>query len=254
MALASKALHVALLVILAPLAAVADYVASPEPDWPQFRGPHRNGISPEKGLLQVWPEEGPARLWRAADLGRGYASPIVVKDRIFIAGDVGEELHLNALDASGKLLWKATNCSAWKSPYPGARSSCAYSSGRVYHMNAHGQAACFEASSGSKLWTVDTIGAFGSRKPTWGISECLLIDSGRVIVTSGGKKASMAALDARTGKTVWMTEPLEKDSTKPEGPGYAPPILLKVFGRKHIVGVTARHFFGVSAETGELQW
>ncbi len=249
-----KALISALLILALQAAARAEYVASPEPDWPQFRGPERSGISPETNLLQVWPENGPPRLWCATNLGTGYASPIVAGGRIFITGDAGDDLHLFALDLSGKLLWKATNGAAWKSPYPGARASCAFSSDRVYHMNAHGQAACFDAATGSLLWTSDVVSQFDSRKPTWGISECLLVDENRVIVTPGGHKASMAALDAHTGRPLWTTEPLEAASGKPEGPAYAPPILIRVFGRKHIVGVTARHFFGVNAETGKLEW
>ena len=241
--------------LVAPLpCAAANYIASEEKGWPQFRGPHRDGISRETGLLQAWPDGGPLVLWSATNLGAGYCSPIISSNRIYITGDVVEELHIFALDLQGRRLWTATNGASWKNPFPGARASCAYAAGRIYHMNGHGQVACFEARDGRLVWRVDMVGQFESQKPTWGVAECLLVDGDRVIVTPGGRKAAMAALNKDTGERVWATDPLPNEKGDVEGPSYASPVLVEVLGQRHLVGATARHFFGVDADNGKLQW
>ncbi|MFW6164001.1 MAG: hypothetical protein ACODAJ_14640, partial [Planctomycetota bacterium] len=81
-------------------------VASTEPGWPQFRGPRRDGISDETGLLGSWPEGGPKRLWQVSGLGRGYASPIITRGTLYITGDVGADLVIFAFDLDGTLKWK----------------------------------------------------------------------------------------------------------------------------------------------------
>jgi outer membrane protein assembly factor BamB len=252
----ARFLPILLVILLIPtlLCTGATYVASPEKGWPQFRGPHRNGISPETGLLQTWPDGGLPVLWSATNLGSGYSAPIISGNRIFITGDVGEELHIFALDLDGRPQWQATNGAAWKNPFPGARASCTYAAGRIYHLNGHGQAACFDARDGRLVWRVDVLKEFDSRKPTWGVSECLLVDGDRVIVTPGGRKAAMAALDRHTGKTVWTTESLPNEEPDIEGPAYASPVLADVLGQRQIIGATARYFFGVNAADGRLQW
>ncbi len=95
-------------------------ISSPEPDWPQWRGPRRDEISNEKGLLPTWPAEGPRLLWKIGDLGRGWSSPIVVRDRLYITGDVGDGLVIFAFDLNGKPLWRAKNGRSWSGSYPGA--------------------------------------------------------------------------------------------------------------------------------------
>jgi len=224
-------------------------IASPEPGWPQWCGPRRDSISAEKGLLPTWPVGGPKLLWKADKLGRGWASPIVVGARLYITGDVGDDLMLYAFDRDGKPLWTAKNGKAWKGAYPGARACCAYSEGRLFHMNAHGRVACLEAASGKEVWAVDVLERFGGRNITWAMSECLLVDGPRLIVTPGGDKALMAALDKRDGRTLWTTEPLPGDR-----PSYCSPLLFRHGGRRLLAGCSAAQGFGVDAESGKLLW
>ena len=188
-------------------------IASPEPDWPQWRGPRRDGVSAETGLLPRWPAQGPRLLWKKDKLGTGWASPIVVKGRIYIAGDVDDELIVFALDLNGNLRWQSANGKAWTGSFPGSRASCAYSEGRIYQVNAHGRVACLEAENGKEVWAADVLERFQAKNITWGISECLLVDGARLIVTPGGPKALMAALDKKTGDTLWTTPPLGEDRT-----------------------------------------
>jgi hypothetical protein len=145
-------------------------IASPEPGWPQWRGRRRDGISDEKGLLASWPEGGPKLLRKVSGLGRGWSSPIVVGQRLFITGDVGDDLVIFAFDREGKPLWQAKNGKSWQGQFPGARACCAFSEGRLYNCNAHGRVACLEAATGKELWAVEILDRFEGRNITWALS------------------------------------------------------------------------------------
>ncbi len=224
-------------------------IASKEQDWPQWRGRRRDGISDEEGLLSSWPAGGPKLLWKVDGLGKGWSSPIVAGERLYVTGDVGDELVVFAFDLNGTEQWRAKSGKAWKGPYPGARACCAFSEGRLYHLNAHGRLACLDAGSGKEIWAVDILKRFSARNITWALSECLLVDGTRVIVTPGGRKALMAALDKRNGRTVWTTEPVGEDRTS-----HCSPILFQYAGRRVIANCSSAHGFGIDAESGKLLW
>jgi outer membrane protein assembly factor BamB len=224
-------------------------IRSDMPDWPQWRGPSRDGISEETGLLTSWPEKGPARLWSADGIGRGYSSPIVANESIYITGDRGDELVISAFSLDGKLRWEVKNGAAWQRSYPGARSSCTYDNGKLYHMNAHGRLACLDAQTGSEAWSVNVLEQFGGKNIIWGISESVLVHGDTVFATPAGNKGLVVALDKRSGKTQWVTPPLAR-----EQPSYASPILIKTGGRTLLVSSAAKHAFAIDIETGELRW
>jgi outer membrane protein assembly factor BamB len=173
----------------------------------------------------------------------------VVEGRVYLTGDVDDDLALYAFDTNGKRLWRTTNGASWTGSFPGCRACFAYSQGRLYQMNAHGRTVCLEAETGKELWAVDILGRFAAKNITWALSECLLVDGDRVIVTPGGRKALMAALDTRDGRTVWTTAPLGNDQAT-----HSSPILLRCGGRRLIVNCSSAHGFGVDADTGELLW
>jgi outer membrane protein assembly factor BamB len=230
-------------------AAVDGLIASPEPGWPQWRGPRRDGISDERGLLPNWPEGGPELLWKVDGLGRGWSSPIVVGRRLYITGDADDDLVVFAFDTDGTLLWQTGNGKAWKGSFPGSRACCAFSEGRLYHLNAHGRLACLDADSGREHWSVEVLQRFDAKNIKWAISECLLVDGPRVIVTPGGKKALVAALDKHDGRTVWTTDPLGNDN-----PTHTSPILFRYSGRRLIANCSSAHGFGIDADSGRLLW
>jgi outer membrane protein assembly factor BamB len=224
-------------------------IASPESGWPQWRGPRRDGISDEKDLLQSWPEGGPKLMWKIEGIGTGWSCPIIVGQRIYITGDVGNDLVVFALNRNGEVQWKVKNGRNWKNPYPGARACCVFSEGRLYNMNAHGRVACLDAATGKELWAVNILDRFDAKNITWALSECMLVDGRNLIVTPGGTKALMAALDKHDGRTVWMTEPLGDDRAS-----HSSPILFRYAGRRLITSCSSAHGFGVDADTGELLW
>ena len=231
----------------------AELIASAEPGWPQFRGHRRDGISHEHGLLPAWPEAGPTMLWSVKGIGRGFSSPIIAQDRIYVTGDLGGDLFVAAYDLQGRPLWRVRNGASWLNQYQGARSSVTYSSGRLYHQNAHGRVVCLDASDGKEVWTVNVLERFGGENITWGLSECLLVDEHAVYVTAGGREALLVALDKRNGNILWRSKPL-LESGAAESAGYAAPILVRFGGRRLIIGFSARHLYCADADTGEIQW
>ncbi|MCX8109246.1 MAG: PQQ-binding-like beta-propeller repeat protein, partial [Verrucomicrobiae bacterium] len=217
--------------------------------------------------LAEWPEAGPRLLWRVDGLGYGYSAPIITGGRIYLAGDVGDELRIFALDTNGKRLWESGNGRSWKDPYPGARASCTYSEGRLYHMNAHGRIACLDAETGKELWAVNVLDRFEGKNITWAISENVLVNENVVMVTPGGRKAFMAALDKKTGKTVWASEPLKLGPSenprmqrlvRPVGEtdpaSYGSPVLIRWQGKRLLITSSQRHFAGVDRDSGQLVW
>lgn len=224
-------------------------VASAEKDWPQWRGPTRDGICREKGLLQQWPEGGPKLLWSAGGLGKGYGSPIIVGDTIYVTGDVGKEFVVFALGQGGSVKWRTVNGEAWLKSVPGGRATCCYDEGQIYVMNAHGRLVRLDAASGTETWAVDVLETFEGKNITWGISESVLVEGGSVFVTPVGTKALMAALDKRTGETLWTTDPIPGEQVT-----YSSPILVNLQGRKQLISCGAKFAFAVDAGSGELLW
>jgi outer membrane protein assembly factor BamB len=242
-------------------------IRSNQSPWPQFRGPSRDGVSNETGLLRQWPTKGPKLIWKASGLGLGYSSPIVVNDAIYITGDVDDELAVFAFDHDGSLLWKTSNGNSWEKPWPGARSTCTFYKDRLYHENAHGRVAALDPQTGKELWAVNILDRFDGENIKWALSECLLVDDDKVYVTPGGKKAFMAALNAETGETLWQSPPLEFTRTYIPGgetlnepvtdidkAGYASPILFRMGDRKIIARTSGQHAICIDAETGEFLW
>jgi outer membrane protein assembly factor BamB len=241
-------------------------IASSEADWPQWRGARRDGVCTETGLLPSWPEAGPELLWKISGLGKGYACPIIVGNRIYITGDKGEDLILYALDLTGNTIWTTTNGASWKEPYPGSRACVTYSEGKLFHLNAHGRLVCLDASNGTRLWQANLLKDYEGRNITWAMSECVVVDDHYVYAAPGGYKATMVAFDKRNGKPVWTSPPLESDLlAKPEqaslgngravdSAGYASPLLFELQGHRLLVSCSQRHVYCVDADKGTMLW
>lgn len=246
-------LVIAIALIIPPLASGQEsgpmLLRSAMVDWPQWRGPSRDGISEETGLLPSWPTDGPARLWTASRIGRGYSSPIVANQTIFITGDEANDLIISAFSLDGNLRWRAKNGAAWRGSFPGSRSSCTFDHGKLYHMNSRGRLACLDANDGSEVWAVNVLDRFEGKNITWGLSESLLIFGDMVYATPCGAKGMVVALDKHSGDTVWATPPIAD-----ERPSYASPILIRVGDRTLLVNSATKNAFAVDAKTGELCW
>jgi outer membrane protein assembly factor BamB len=218
-------------------------------DWPQWRGPNRDGLSSETGLLKQWPEGGPKLLWTAKGIGTGFATVSVADGLIYTAGNVGSDTLITAIDLDGKTKWQAKNGKACTADSPGSRGTPTLNDGKLYHENADGDVICLDAKSGEKVWALNVLKEFNGRNIQWALAESLLIDGDNLIACPGGPEAAVVALDKKTGKTVWVCKGARDDK-----PGYASPIVFEHKGLRQIVTMTSLAAIGVNAKTGDLLW
>lgn len=217
-------------------------------EWPQFRGPERDGTSAETGLLKTWPEGGPKLLWSANGLGDGWSSVAVAGGTIYTTGMFDEDGYVTALDLDGQPKWKTKYGPEWTRNFKGARSTPTVEGDRLYVMSGAGAVACCSTGDGKTVWTVDTKERFGARDIRWGQAESVLLVGDLVICTPGGEKVTVAALDKGTGKTVWTC------SVADDKAGYCSPIHVSDGPRDLIVTVTSAHIVGIAPRDGALLW
>ncbi|MEM9353129.1 MAG: PQQ-binding-like beta-propeller repeat protein [Planctomycetota bacterium] len=193
---------------LAAAAAVLGFAnRSPAADWPQWRGPERDGVTAETGLLQSWPAEGPGRVWLSDQIGLGYGGPAVVADRIYLLGTRDEQEVLFCLQAAdGDELWAIELGEIYENDWgSGPRSTPTVVEDRVYALAANGRLVCVDRTNGREVWST-TMQELGGELPKWGYSESPLVLDGRVLCTPGGEQGALAALDATTGKLLWQND------------------------------------------------
>ena len=218
-------------------------------DWPQFRGPDRDGKSPETGLLKSWPTEGPKLLWKVPGCGTGYSSPSIVGDTVYTAGDVGGQSSLVAFSTDGKPKGRfAFAAGGPGGEQAGMRSTPTVEGGSVYLLNPSGELFCAAANNLAKRWQVNILKTFKGRKGQWDLAESVLIDGNNVICTPGGPDATIVALDKRSGRTVWTSKGLSDEAA------YASPIKITVGKIPMIVTMTGKGLVGVSATMGQFLW
>lgn len=224
--------------------------ASPDAEWPQWRGPRRDGLSTETGLLDRWPDAGPPLAWKASGIGGGFATVSIAGGIIYTAGNIDKKTVITALDLEGNILWQAANGPAWTKDHPGARGTPTIDGERLYHESPLGRVTCLNARSGKELWAVDILERFDGRNIRWALAESLLVDGQKVVACPGGEKATVVALDKKTGETLWVCDsPADEDK-----PGYTSPIVFDYQGLRHIVTMTAKAAIGLNAENGKFLW
>lgn len=237
-----------LLVSMAALGAFAN-------DWPQWRGPERDGISTETGLLQAWPAGGPPLVWQIGDAGSGYATPAVVGDRLYLLGNEGlENEYVQALAVGdGKPVWK-TRLGKVGNPeqqpkFPAARSTPTVDGELLYALGSDGDLACVETATGKIRWQKSLRTDFGGKPGIWAYSESPLVDGDTLVCTPGGAQATMVALNKRTGETLWkLAVPGGEDAS------YSSAVVVEVDGIRQYVQMLHKGMVGVEAGTGRLLW
>lgn len=214
----------------------------------QWRGPNRNGIYFETGLLKKWPDKGPDLIWSFEGLGSGHGSAGIGMNKIFILGMTGTEGILYAFDFSGKLLWKRNYGTEWHENYVGSRSTPVVIDNRIYFESGLGTVYCYGADKGERIWSVDLLKKFDASNITWGMAESLLISGDYLYCTPGGRKHNVVALDRFTGETIW-TSP---GNGQPAA--YCSPVLVRHNKANLLVTMTAESVIGIDAVTGEFYW
>ncbi len=223
--------------------------------WPQWRGPVRNGISQETGLLQEWPTEGPKLVWHVKQIGSGYSTPAVVGETLYLLGNEGlDNEYVKALRVQdGSEIWsirigKVGNPDQ-RPAYPAARSTPTVDGDFLFVLGSDGDLACLERASGTIRWQKNVRTEFSGKPGEWAYSESPLIDGEVLICTPGGSEATMVALNKQSGELIWKC-------AVPEGSeaGYASAIVVEDQGMRQYVQFLATGLVGVNAETGELLW
>ncbi|HTQ55955.1 MAG TPA: PQQ-binding-like beta-propeller repeat protein [Bryobacteraceae bacterium] len=215
-------------------------------DWPQWRGPHRDGVAQNFTEPKAWPEKLTLK-WKVT-VGEGHSSPVVADGRIYVHTRQDDREVLSALrPADGHTLWQQS----YAAPYTvnpaavshgkGVKSTPAVADGRIFTLGIGGTFSCFDAATGKLAWRKE-FGPFG-----YGIATSPLVDGGLVMVYAGNdSRGGLTAFDAATGAEKW--------SWKGDGPAYASPIVVELSGTRQVVTQSRRNIIGVSAATGELLW
>ena len=214
----------------------------------QWRGPNRNGVYTETGLLRKWPEKGPELLWHYNGLGDGYTSAAVTTRGVYITGMEGDEGFVFAFDIKGLLKWKKAYGPEWNQSHEGTRSTPLIVDDKLYLMSGYGKVVCMSCLNGSILWTADLVREYGARVIRWGMTENLLSDGNVLYCTPGGTSASMVALDRNTGHLIW------KSKGNGDKSAYGSPVMIKLQGKKILVVMMENNICGFDATTGFLLW
>jgi outer membrane protein assembly factor BamB len=223
-------------------------VAQTGANWPQWRGPNRDGISKETGLLKQWPAEGPALVWKASGAGRGYSSFSISDGKLYTMGLRGDREFVVAFDiATGKEAWASPHGSAFRNDRgDGPRGTPTIDGDRVYALGGNGDLSALDARTGKLAWSKNVLREFGGSNITWGISESPLVLGNKVLVNAGGPGASIVALKKTDGSVIWKSQSDEA--------GYSSAVPVEINGGTQVVFFTAKRAVGLDERDGRLLW
>ena len=215
----------------------------------QWKGPNRNSIFSETGLLQEWPEGGPELLWRYDSLGMGHSSAAVTEKAIYITGmpdSTGGILY--CFDLTGNLLWQDKYGKDWNINYTGSRSTPTVVGNHLYFIGSFGEIYCHDLRKHKKIWTKSYREDFKSQIMEYGIAESPLIEGNKFFCTPGGEEYNVVCLNRHSGDLIWSCKGNGEEAT------YSSSILADHNGRKILITVTLKSILGIDANKGELLW
>jgi outer membrane protein assembly factor BamB len=220
-------------------------------DWPAWRGPNRDGLCREKGLLKEWPKSGPPLAWKTTGIGEGFSGPAVVGNMLYITGHKDGKQWVFALDIGkqGKQVWAADfgPVRHQGSGFPGTRATPTIDGDRLYVAGIAGELACMNIKDGKIIWQKDFVKDFGGAAPNWGFAESPLIDGELLICTPGGKENTMVALKKSDGSVAWR-------AALGDAADYSSVVKAKIGGVEQYGNVTHKGIIGVDSQTGKLLW
>ncbi len=229
-------------------------------DWPQWRGPDRDGVSKETGLLQSWPKGGPQLLWTFENAGIGFSCPSIVGDRLYTMGTRNGVAEIFCLDVNtSKEIWSTKIGPTFDGNIlwgGGPRSTPTVDGEYVYGLTGNGVLACVKAKDGELVWKVDFQKDFGGEMMTeWGYSESVLIDGDKLICAPGStKKGTFAALNKKTGEVLWFSSELKDKAS------YSSLMPAEIGGVKQYIGLSysddldSAAVASIAAKDGKLIW
>jgi outer membrane protein assembly factor BamB len=230
---------------LARFAPAAGEAASTEGEWPCWLGPSHDGKSPDKGLLQEWPSQGPPLVWKADGIGRGFSGVAVAGKMVYITGEENDRLLIFAFDMEGKKKWQLEHGKGWND-HPGSRGTPAIDGGRLYLLSDDGLLGCFDTATHRRLWVHDAK-EFGGHADQWGYAESPLVLGSLVIFKPGGPNC-IVALDKTSGRQVWASRGFSA------GPEYSSCLPITLAKSTLIVTGTNQGLVAVNSRNGALVW
>jgi outer membrane protein assembly factor BamB len=231
-----------------PIALLALSAVAAGQDWPQFRGPARDGAFQGHPTMEPFSSSGPERVWDR-QVGSGFSAPAVARGRLVLFHRQGGQEVVEALRATdGKGIWKFSYDTRYRDDFGfdnGPRATPVIEAGRVFTFGAQGTLHCLDFETGHKVWAVDTHGEFGVRKGFFGAASTPLVVDGRVLANVGGADgAGIVALDAETGETLWMSTDHEAS--------YSSPVAARLDGRTMAVFFTREGLAALDPSTGAV--
>ena len=214
----------------------------------EWRGPNRNGVYHETGLMKEWPAEGPKLLWSIDSTGRGYGSPVLTDDRLFINGEIDSTSYLFAYDLTGKLIWRTAYGQEWVKNFPGSRSTPTVVGDLIYDCSGKGDIACLDTNNGKIKWSLNMVSDLQGINNMFGYSQSLLVNGDLVYCQPGGPENNIVALNRFTGKKVWSQKAMGQLEA------YNSPIVIKRGTRDLLLTFSEDCFLGIDGQTGELLW
>ncbi|MFZ9936644.1 MAG: PQQ-binding-like beta-propeller repeat protein [Luteolibacter sp.] len=225
-------------------------------DWPQFRGPERDGKSSEIGIVKSWEQQAPKLLWMGEGVGSGYAGVAVVGDMIYTTGNLRDGQGVVAVNAKdGKVVWSTVLTEGPpKHGFAGTRCTPTVAGEKMWVTTSNGLVACL-STDGKVVWKKDFTTEWGGRMMSgWGFSESVLVDGQAAICTPGGPDAMMVALDKDSGYVIWKCKVPELGKKGKDGAGYGSAVISMGAGVKQYVQMTGRGVIGVRASDGKFLW
>ena len=218
-------------------------------EWPRWRGADLSDHSPDQGLLKKWPQDGPEQVWLYKDAGIGYSGPAISGGKFITMGARNGETYLIAINTKdGKELWSTKFAKGFKNNWGnGPRGTPTIDGDKVYALAPKGEVVCINLKDGSVNWKSDLVD-FGGKAPYWGFSESVLVDKDKVVLTPGGGKGAIVALNKETGKLIWQSKEIK------DGAQYSSIIPIKHNGSDQYVQLFMKSLVGVSASDGKLLW
>jgi outer membrane protein assembly factor BamB len=199
-------------------------------------------------LLKTWPEQGPQVLLEIEGIGKGYSSAIIENDIIYASGMIDTMDYLTAINPDGTFKFQVPYGRSWYKSFPDTRSTPVIEDNRVYVQSGMGQVVCLNKENGETIWIVEVDKEFETEYHNWGNSETVLVIDDLVIVSPGGEKTSIVALNKMTGEKVWQTESLG-------GPrAYASATKYEWNGHRFILAIIGTHLMAIYPQSGKIAW
>jgi outer membrane protein assembly factor BamB len=216
-------------------------------DWPGWRGPLGDGISPFTGINKNWTATPPALLWKVALTDGGYAGPSEADGVVFIIDHVADQDVVRALNLTdGSEVWRFAYADTAQADNGFARATPLVAGGKVYTQSRLGKLNCLDEKTGALVWSRDIKAEFSGKQPQWAYSASPLLDEKQLVVVPGGA-TSIVALNPDTGATLWQ-------GGADDQAGYTQPVVATILGVKQYVCFTGTMLQGVAADTGKLLW